>query len=57
MLVGLFIPRSGADISKVRTYNARRDVDTLITDNTVLYLNEDKKEPEIGFKPVGNQSL
>ena len=48
------IPRH---ISKVRTYNVRRDVGSLINDETVLYLNEDKKRPENGFKPVGYKSL
>ena len=38
------IPRH---ISKVRTYNVRRDVGSLINDETVLYLNEDKKAPKM----------
>lgn len=31
------------DVTKVRTYIARKDVGKLITDDTVLYLNENKK--------------
>ena len=57
MMVGVTIAkdRSGASISKVRTYNARRDVGTLITDDTVLYLNEDKKRTRTWFQVCGIQ--
>lgn len=46
MMVGVTISkdRAGNDISKVRTYNTRRDVGKLITDESILYLNEDKKK-------------
>lgn len=57
MMVGVTISkdRAGNDISKVRTYNARRDVGSLITDETVLYLNEDKKRTRKWFQACGIQ--
>ena len=57
MMVGVTIAkdRSGATISKVRTYNARRDIGTLITDDSVLYLNEDKKRTRNWFQVCGIQ--
>ena len=57
MMVGVTISkdRSGANISKVRTFNARRDVGTLITNETVLYLNEDKKRTLNWFQACGIQ--
>lgn len=57
MMVGVTISkdRAGANINKVRTYNARRDVGTLITDDTVLYLNEDKKRTRNWFQACGIQ--
>ena len=56
-MVGVTIgkDRSGTTISKVRTYNARGDVDSLITDETVLYLNEDIKRTRIWFQSRGIQ--
>lgn len=57
MMVGITISkdRAGNDISKVRTYNTRRDVGKLITDETVLYLNEDKKIIRKWFQACGIQ--
>ncbi|MBQ2828105.1 MAG: hypothetical protein IJF20_02565 [Clostridia bacterium] len=57
MMVGVTISkdRAGNDISKVRTYNTRRDVGKLITDDTVLYLNEDKKRTRKWFQACGIQ--
>ena len=57
MMVGVTISkdRSSTNISKVRTYNARRDVGTLITDDTVLYMNEDKKRTLQWFQACGIQ--
>lgn len=57
MMVGVIIgkDRSGTTISKVRTYNARGDVDSLITDETVLYLNEDIKRTRTWFQSCGIQ--
>lgn len=57
MMVGVTISkdRAGNDISKVRTYNTRRDVGKLITDETVLYLNEDKKRTRKWFQACGIQ--
>ena len=57
MMVGVTISRdrAGNDISKVRTFNARRDVGNLITDDTVLYLGEDKKRTRKWFQACGIQ--
>ena len=57
MMVGVTISkdRAGNDISKVRTLNARRDVGSLITDDTVLYLDEDKKRTRKWFQACGKQ--
>lgn len=59
MMVGITISRdrAGNDISKVRTFNARRDVGQQITNGSVLYLCKTKKEPSTGSKPVGYKSL
>lgn len=57
MMVGVTISkdRGGNDISKVRTYNTRRDVGKLVNNNTVLYLNEDKKRTRKWFQACGIQ--
>lgn len=57
MMVGITISRdrAGNDISKVRTFNARRDVGQQITDNTVLYLGENKKRTLNWFQACGIQ--
>ena len=57
MMVGVTISkdRAGNDISKVRTFNTRRDVGKLITDQTILYLNEDKKRTQKWFQACGIQ--
>lgn len=57
MMVGVTISkdRAGNDISKVRTYNTRRDVGKLITDESILYLNEDKKRTQEWFQACGIQ--
>ena len=57
MMVGVTIShdRAGNEISKVRTYNTRRDVGNLITDETVLYLGEDKKRTREWFQACGIQ--
>ncbi|MGM9648262.1 MAG: hypothetical protein ACI3YH_09040, partial [Eubacteriales bacterium] len=57
MMVGVTISkdRAGNDISKVRTYNTRRDVGRLITDDSVLYINEDKKRTQEWFQACGIQ--
>ena len=57
MMVGVTISkdRAGNDISKVRTYNARRDVGGLLTDESVLYLGEDKKRTLQWFQACGIQ--
>lgn len=57
MMVGVTISkdRAGNDISKVRTYNTRRDVGNLITDDAVLYLNENKKRTQKWFQACGIQ--
>lgn len=55
MMVGVTISkdRAGNDISKVRTYNTRKDVGNLITNDTVLYLNENKKRTLKWFQACG----
>ena len=57
MMVGITISRdrAGNDISKVRTFNARRDVGQQITDNTVLYLGENRKRTLNWFQACGIQ--
>lgn len=57
VMVGITISkdRAGNDINKVRTINARRDVGKLITDETILYLNEDKKRTQKWFQACGIQ--
>ena len=57
MMVGIVISkdRAGNDISKVRTFNARRDVGSLITDTSVLYLDENKKRTRKWFQACGIQ--
>ena len=57
MMVGVTIAkdRAGNDITKVRTYNARKDVGKLITDDTVLYLDENKKRTQTWFHACGIQ--
>lgn len=57
MMVGVTISRdrAGNDISKVRTYNTRRDVGNLISDQSILYLNEDKKRTRKWFQACGIQ--
>ena len=44
----------GVMISKIRTVHARSDFDSLITKDSILYLNENKKRPKSGSKPKGN---
>jgi carbamoylphosphate synthase large subunit len=57
MMVGVTISkdRAGNDISKVRTLNVRRDVGKLITDESILYLGEDKKRIREWFQACGIQ--
>ena len=57
LMVGVTISKdnAGNDISKVRTYNARKDVGSLITDGTILYLNENKKRTQRWFLVCGIQ--
>ncbi|MEE1171706.1 MAG: hypothetical protein U0K87_05065 [Ruminococcus sp.] len=57
MMVGVTISkdRAGNDISKVRTFNARRDIGKLITDESILYLDEDKKRTQKWFQACGIQ--
>jgi hypothetical protein len=57
MMVGVIISkdRAGNDISKVRTLSARRDVGKLITDDSILYLSEDKKRIREWFQACGIQ--
>ena len=57
MMVGVTISkdRAGNDISKVRTFNARKDVGNLITDDTILYLDENKKRTRKWFQACGIQ--
>jgi len=57
MMVGVTISndRAGNDICKVRTYNTRRDVGNLITNETILYLGEDKKRTRKWFQACGIQ--
>ena len=57
MMVGITISkdRAGNDITKVRTYNARKDVGRLITDETILYLSENKRNTQSWFQACGIQ--
>lgn len=57
MMVGVTISkdRAGNDINKVRTFNTRRDVGKLITDDTVLYLDNNKKRTLKWFQACGIQ--
>ncbi|MBR6806774.1 MAG: hypothetical protein IKM46_00185 [Clostridia bacterium] len=57
MMVGVTISkdRAGNNISKVRTYNTRRDVGNLINDETVLYLDKNKKRTLNWFQACGIQ--
>ena len=57
MMVGITISqdRAGNNISKVRTFNARRDVGQQITDASVLYLCEEKKRTQKWFQACGIQ--
>ena len=57
MMIGVTISkdRAGNQISKVRTYNTRRDVGALINDKTILYLGEDKKRTLQWFQACGIQ--
>jgi hypothetical protein len=46
--------RSGRNIvNKIQTIHARRDVSSRITDDSVLYLNEDKKTVRNWFQAIG----
>lgn len=57
MMVGVTISkdRAGNDISKIRTYNLRRDVEKIITDTNILYLSDDKKRTREWFQACGKQ--
>ncbi len=57
MMVGVTLSkdRAGNDICKVRTYNTRRDVAKLITNDSILYLNENKKRTLEWFQACGIQ--
>lgn len=57
MMVGIVISRdrAGNSISKVRTYNLRSDANNLLTNDKVLYLNEDKKRTLKWFQACGIQ--
>lgn len=57
MMVGVVISKNkaGNSISKVRTFNARKDVGNLITDEKILYLNENKKRTQQWFQACGIQ--
>ncbi len=47
--------RGGTVITKVTTTHARRDIDTQITDESILYLNENKKETNAWFQAKGHR--
>lgn len=55
MMVGVTISKSraGSDISKVRTYNARKDVGKLINDESILYLDRNEKRTRQWFHACG----
>lgn len=55
IMVGVTVSRDrvGNEIPKVRTLNVRRDVGKLITDDTVLYLCENKKRTRKWFQACG----
>ncbi len=57
MMVGITISKdnAGNDISKIRTFNTRRDVSKLISDNSILYLGENKKRTLEWFLACGIQ--
>lgn len=57
IMVGITISkdRAGNDITKVRTVNARKDVGKLITDDSILYLDKDKKRTRKWFQAIGIQ--
>lgn len=57
IMVGVTISknRAGNEISKIRTFNVRSDVENLITDKNILYLNEDKKRTRKFFQACGIQ--
>ena len=54
--VGIVVTNSqkGTMISKVRTVHARRDFANQITDESVLYLKDNKKEINAWFQTLGN---
>ena len=47
------VGRDGTTISKIRTMHARRDFAKQITDESILYLNENKKETDRWFQAQG----
>ena len=57
IMVGVTISKNRAsnEISKIRTFNVRSDVKNLITDENVLYLDEDKKRTRKFFQACGIQ--
>lgn len=53
IVVGVMIAKNNmgtASVAKIRTIHARRDVSNQITDDSVLYLNPNKKETEAWFQ-------
>lgn len=56
ILVGIVVTkgRGGNVISKIRTIHARSDLEQQITDASVLYLGENKKETKAWFQALGN---
>ena len=57
ILVGVMIAKNRlgtASIGKIRTVHARRDTGNMITDQSVLYLNPNKKETTAWFQARGN---
>ena len=57
MMVGVTISKNRAsnDISKVRTFNARKDVGNLINDESILYLDVNKRRTRQWFQACGIQ--
>lgn len=57
MMVGVTISKNRAsnDISKVRTFNARKDVGKLINDESILYLDRNEKRTRQWFHACGIQ--
>lgn len=55
MMVGVTISKNRAsnDISKVRTFNARKDVGNLINDESILYLDVNKRRTRQWFHACG----